>query len=69
MVQKNTICVKNPIANPLTFTNQCFSMVALKASFPSLGGSNGKEAACNAGDPRSIPGSRKSPVEGNGNPL
>ena len=33
------------------------------------GGSDGKESACNAGDPGSIPGSGKSPGEGNGNPL
>ena len=29
----------------------------------------GKESACNAGDPGSIPGSERSPGEGNGNPL
>ena len=33
------------------------------------GGSDGKESACSAGDPDSIPGSRKSPGEGNGNPF
>ena len=33
------------------------------------GGSNGKESACNAGGPGSIPGSERSPGEGNGNPL
>ena len=33
------------------------------------GGSDGKESACNAGDHGSIPGSGKSPGEGNGNPL
>ena len=33
------------------------------------GGSDGKEAACNAGDLDSIPGLRRSPGEGNGNPL
>ena len=33
------------------------------------GGSDGKESACNVGDPGSIPGSRRSPGEGNGNPL
>ena len=31
--------------------------------------SGGKESACNAGDPDSIPGSGRSPGEGNGNPL
>ena len=33
------------------------------------GGSEGKASACNEGDPGSIPGSRRSPGEGNGNPL
>ena len=32
-------------------------------------GSVGKESACNAGDPGSIPGMGRSPGEGNGNPL
>ena len=32
------------------------------------GGSVGKESACNAGDPGSIPGMGRSPGEGNGNP-
>ena len=35
--------------------------------FPS--GSDGKASAYNVGDPGLIPGSRKSPGEGNGNPL
>ena len=33
------------------------------------GGSNGKESACSAGDPGSIPWLGRSPGEGNGNPL
>ena len=33
------------------------------------GGSDGKETACSAGDPGSIPGSGRSPGEGNGYPL
>ena len=32
-------------------------------------GAVGKESACNAGDPCSIPGSGRSPTEGNDNPL
>ena len=36
-------------------------------AFP--GGSVGKESACNAGDPGSIPGSGRSPGEGKGSPL
>ena len=35
--------------------------------FPS--GSDGKESACNAGDPGSVSGSQRSPGEGYGNPL
>ena len=33
------------------------------------GGSDGKESACNAGDPGSIPGSGRSPGGGHGNSL
>ena len=33
------------------------------------GGSDGKASVCNAGDPGSIPGLERSPVEGNGSPL
>ena len=33
------------------------------------GGLEGKASACNAGDPGSIPGSGRSPGEGNGTPL
>ena len=47
----------------LLFTS-CLSMMV---GFP--GGSDGKESACNAGDPGSIPGSGRSPGGGNGNPL
>ena len=34
-----------------------------------LCGSDGKESACNVGDPGSILGSGRSPGEGSGNPL
>ena len=33
------------------------------------GSSEGKESACNAGDPDLIPGLGKAPGKGNGNPL
>ena len=33
------------------------------------GGSDGKESACNAGDPGLIPGSGRSPGEGHGKPF
>jgi len=34
-----------------------------------LDGSDGNEYACSAGDPDSVPGSGRSPGEGNGYPL
>ena len=40
-----------------------------KVSMGFPGGSDSKESACNAGDPGLIPGSGRSPGEGNGNPL
>ena len=40
---------------------------ALEDGFP--GGSDSKASACDAEDPGSIPGSGRSPGEGNGNPL
>ena len=39
----------------------------LPGAFPH--GSDIKESACNVGDPGLIPGSRRSPGEGNGHPL
>ena len=33
------------------------------------GGSDGKDSSCNTGDPGLIPGSERSPGEGNGYPL
>ena len=42
-------------------------MQLIKLGFP--GGSAGKEPACNAGDPGSIPGSGRTPGGGHGNPL
>ena len=44
-------------------------MKGLSYLWSSPGGSDGKESACNAGDPCSIPVSGRSPGEGNGNPL
>jgi len=39
----------------------------MSRGFP--GDPDGKESACNAGDPCSVPGLGRSLVEGNGNPL
>ena len=41
--------------------------VIFSKGFPN--GSNGKEFACNAGDPGSIPGSGRFPGEGNNHPF
>ena len=55
------------ILNPTMKLFRAFQPTSVtKISFP--GGSEGKASACNAGDPGSIPGSGKSPGEGNGNP-
>ena len=43
------------------------SILLFEEPFP--GGSDGKESACNAGDPGLIAGSERSPGEGNGNPF
>ena len=44
-----------------------FLMMAILTSFP--GGLDSKASACNVGDLGSIPGSGRSPGEGNGNPF
>ena len=52
------------------FSSHCSSYQMLETTngnFP--GGSDGKASARNAGDLGSIPGSGRSPGEGNGNPL
>ena len=41
----------------------------VKSALDFPGGSDGKESAYDAGDPISVPGSGRSPGEGNGNPL
>ena len=52
------MCVYVYIYIYIYMTNVCFP-----------GGSDGKESACNAGNLGLIPGSGRSPREGNGNPL
>ena len=44
-------------------------MLKLSSILRELAGLDSKESACNAGDPGSIPGSGRSPGEGNDNPL
>ena len=45
------------------------SQAEMDLTFCFATGSDGKESACNAGDPSSIPGLGRSPGEGNGTPL
>ena len=44
-------------------------LISSRMSLGFPGGSDGKESACSVGDPGSIPGSGRSPGEGNGNPT
>ena len=65
-------CLRNPIDRESGGLQSMGSQrvghnLATKQGFP--GGSDGKASACNAGDPGLIPGSGRSPGEGNGNPL
>ena len=66
-----------PQHSPLPYHVLCFSFAlltcwhlsnVLTAGLPP-GGSDDKVSACNVGDLGSIPGSGRSPGEGNGNPL
>ena len=55
-----------------TISQSLLRLMSIELVIPSNhlpGGSDGKEAACNAGDLSSIPGSGRSPGEGYGNPL
>ena len=50
-------------------TKCVLSKTILKMYLDFPGGSDGKQSACNGGNPGSIPGSGVSPGEGNGYPL
>ena len=52
---------------PFTWGQIMVEVMKIMKVFP--GGSEGKVSAYNAGGPGSIPGSGRSPGEGNGNPL
>ena len=55
----------SPVLGYVMLLNLCLNRNVLS----NVLGSDSKESACNAGDPGSIPGSGRSPGEGNGNPL
>ena len=54
----------------LILSVSCLVRELYKPLYPTgfSGGSDGKESACNMGDPDLIPGSGRSPGEGNGKP-
>ena len=52
---------------PLSQSGGTRPISQVSLDFP--GGSDGKEFACNAGDPASVPGSGRSPGEGKGTPV
>ena len=57
----------NPIAGNGVMSEKFYFYCKRVRDFP--GGSDGKASAYNARDPGSVPGSARSPAEGNGNPL
>ena len=71
MVQLSHPCMttgKTMVLTRWTFVSKVMSLLLnMLSSFPC--GSDGKVSACNAGDMGLIPGSGRSPGEGNGNPL
>ena len=56
-----------PISSFTSVSTVSGLMNCMNMGFP--GGSDGKESTCNTGEWSSIPGSVRSPGEGNGNPL
>ena len=73
LIQFSSVAQSCPTLWPLTKSLEFNYMGRLEVrQCPCLGfscSSVGKESACNAGDPGSIPGLGRSPGEGNGNPF
>ena len=74
--------MKDSLGSTFNYNKSLHTSVFLSAAFQGLnvyldvyiimgflGGSDGKESACNAGDPGLIPGWRRCPGEGNGYPT
>ena len=57
----------NRLQSSICAANSCLIYLVLYSNIS--GGSASKESACNIGDPGSMPGSERSPGEGNGNPF
>ena len=62
-------CFLIVLTESLLFKSRATILLSLLRRMGFPGGSDGKESACNSGDAGSIPGSGRSPGEGNGNPL
>ena len=61
---------QEPVSLCVSWTKLCSGVINETCKLVSLiYSSNGKESACNAGDPGSIPGSGRSAGEGKGYPL
>ena len=65
--QPQTFCFLIPLFHPSPEPHEQLPASSGSLGFP--GGSDCKVSACNAGDLGSIPGSGRSPEEGNGSPL
>ena len=72
----NSVKLQDTISTYTKFSSISVSNISEKeidSTYSSIkgfpGGSDGKASACNAGDLGLIPGSGRSPGEGNGNPL
>ena len=66
-LNKNTKIVASGLVTAWQIEREKVELLTNFPFFPHL--SVGKESACDTGDPGSIPGSGRSPEEGNGNPL
>ena len=66
---KGLICLSTFLHKPSKDFYLTLSLYKKEFCWGFPGGSEGKASACNAGDLGSIPGSGRSPGEGNGNPL
>ena len=63
------LCRDTVLSHPISLNSWMIKKGVLINNNGFLGGSDGKESACNAGDLGSIPGLGRSPRGGHGNPL
>ena len=62
-------CIAKWVGYTYTYIPPFLDFLPMYVTTGLLCSSNGKESACNAGDPGSVPGSGRSSGGGNGNPL